>query len=447
MLSLLRRLISPTNPLRLAWLRASEAFFALVYRYPARHLTVIGVTGTNGKTTTANLAYQVLTAAGHSTALATTVNFALGKKQWENTTKKTTLGRGGVNRFLRQAVRAGCTHAVLEVSSHALMQGRVSGVRFDAAILTNITADHLDFHGSMDEYAAAKAILFGKLAPDSRRAEKYAVLPHAQKYLPIFREAARDAAILTYGLKNGDLTAKNISIRGSRQSFTVSGWQRDFTVTTALLGQFNVLNILGTLGALLPLGIPVRAAVTALRQMQPIPGRLEPIEAGQAYRVLVDFAHSPDAVEQLLRTCRAITPGRVILVYGAAGDRTPEIRREMGQVGDRLADEIYVTTDDPYDTDPVEIIRDVASGIRREAGNSLTLELERERAIRAALQSARRGDTVVIAGKGNQTYQYWERGRKIPWDDRAVCHRLIKKLTRKKRTTPKQKANKKAVRR
>ncbi len=422
----LKNFISPTNPLRLAWHWCWEAFFALLYRYPGRQLTVIGITGTNGKTTTANLIASILEKSDAKVALATTINFQLGKKKWENITKKTTLGRGGVNRFLRQAAHAGCTHAVLEVSSHALVQHRVHGVPFTAAVLTNVTPEHLDFHHNFAEYVEAKTRLFWQLAQNNKGGEKIAVLPAADPSLAEFLRIPLEG-VLTYGLKQGELTAKNIRVVSSSQKFTVAGWTKDFEITTKLLGSFNIANILAATGVCLGLGVKPIAIQRALKGFAPLPGRLEAITAGQPFRVIVDFAHTPDALEQLLRTFRAVTSGKVWLVFGTAGDRVPTIRQQMGQAADKLADEIILTTDDPFEADPVEILADTASGIKRTEGKGLYTELERRKALAYVFANARKGDTVLIAGKGNQHYQYWERGRKVPWDDRKVARTLLRK--------------------
>lgn len=426
MLRRLRSLISPTNPLRLAWHFAWELFFASLYRYPGRELTVIGVTGTNGKTTTANLIARILEESGEKVALATTINFQLGKRKWENTTKKTTLGRGGINKFLRQAVQAKCTYAVLEVSSHALVQHRVHGVPFTAAVLTNITPEHLDFHDTLAAYTEAKAKLFWNLVKNTKDGEKIAVLPAADPSLKKFLRIPLKS-VLTYGINKGGLTAKNIQVKSTSQQFTLTGWTRDFTITTKLLGSFNIANILAAAGVCLALGIKPTVVQRALKKMTPLPGRLEPITAGQSFRVIVDFAHTPDALEKLLRTFRAVTVGKVWLVCGAAGDRTTEIRRQMGEAADKLADEIVITTDDPYDADPVEIIADVISGIKRAQGTGLYTEVDRKKALIYALINAQKDDTVLIAGKGNQHYQYWERGRKVAWDDRKIASGILRK--------------------
>jgi len=438
MLRWLKNLISPLNTLRLFWHLLWTACAAIYYRFPSKELVCIGITGTNGKTTTTILTARILEAAGHRVAYATTEEFQIGKRRWANTAKMTTLGRGGLQRFLREAVQAGCTHAVLEVSSHALAQSRTFGIDWDAAALTNVTDDHLDFHGTFEHYRDSKMRLFWQLAQSHKTGERVAVLPADDPSFATFQQVPLEG-IIGFGMQQGSLRAQDLQVADSGQRFTITGWERDFAVQTKLLGTFNVLNILAAAGIALGLGVQPKQIQKALKIVEPVAGRLELIEAGQPFRIIVDFAHSPDALEKLLRAARSITTDRVILVFGAAGDRTKNIRQKMGHAAQRLADEIIVTTDDPYDSDPVQIIADISSGIKRDLGQGLATELDRKNGITAGLELAEKDDTVVIAGKGSQQFQYFECGRKIKWDDRRVTKQICKKLwpngkkTRKRR--------------
>lgn len=424
MLTPLRKLVSPTNPLRLVWHYFCELLALLIYRFPSRKLFVIGVTGTNGKTTTANVVANILEADGKKVALATTVNFQLGKKKWENLTKKTTLGRGGTQRFLRQAIRAGCTHVVLEVSSHALIQHRVLGVKFDAAILTNITHEHLDFHGTFERYREAKERLFWKLAKN-KKAEGVAILPAEDPEAASFFRIP-DIGIISYGVKDGEIHAENLTVRDLTQNFKVIAWDKEFKLTTKLLGNFNIANILAATSLALALKIKPAVIQKAIKQMNPVPGRLEPIFAGQPFRVIVDFAHTPDALEKLLHTFRGVTKGRTWLVFGATGDRDRSKRPIMGQIADHLADEIVLTSDDPFTEDPVQIVAEISTGIKRKEGEHFYCDIDRHRAINYALSNAEKDDTVLIAGKGCEQFQVVGH-RKIPWDDRRVAAEVLKK--------------------
>lgn len=425
MFSKLKKLVSPTNPVRLTWHFLWDLLATIWYRHPSRHITVIGVTGTNGKTTTANLIAKLLESNGEKVALATTINFQIGETKWDNLTKMTSLGRGGVQKFLRKAVDAGCTHAVLEVSSHALVQHRVWGVKFNAAILTNISHEHLDFHGNFEEYIAAKELLFWKLANNNESGEKIAILPAEDTNVAHFLRIP-DIGIISFGFKKGDLRASNLRVRESSQKFDVIGMEENFDIETKLLGNFNVLNILAATA--LALALKVRPAIIrrVFKKMQPLPGRLEAVQAKQPFRVIVDFAHTPDALEKLLRTFRAVTEGRVWLVFGATGDRDREKRPVMGAIAHKLADEIVLTSDDPFTEDPEKIIFEVREGIPRDEGDGFTSEVDRKKAIRFALQNAQKDDTVLIAGKGCEQFQVVGK-KKIPWDDRKIAADILRK--------------------
>ena len=378
---------------------------------------------------------KILEANGEKVALATTINFWLGGKKWNNLTKMTSLGRGGVQKFLRQAVNASCNYAVLEVSSHALIQHRVWGVSFNAAILTNITHEHLDFHGSFEEYIAAKELLFWRLAKNRESGEKIAILPAEDTSIEHFLRIP-DIGIISFGFKKGDLRAENLRVRESSQKFEIIGMEEKFEITTKLLGKFNVSNILAATSLALALKIRPQIIRKVFRNLKPLPGRLEAIVAGQNFRVIVDFAHTPDALEKLLRTFRAVTEGRVWLVFGATGDRDRIKRPLMGAIAAKLADEIVLTSDDPFSENPEKIIFEVQEGIPRTEGENFLTEVDRRKAIHYACANAQKGDTVLIAGKGCEQFQVVG-NKKIPWDDREISRKFLErrsaKLPHKKR--------------
>lgn len=435
MISKIKNLISPTNPIRLFWHFLWDLGATIFYRFPSREITIIGVTGTNGKTTTANLVAKILEANGEQVALATTINFWLGDKKWNNLTKMTSLGRGGVQKFLRKAVDANCTHAVLEVSSHALTQNRVWGVKFNAAILTNLSHDHLDFHDNFENYVSAKEQLFWRLAQNQESGEKIAILPAEDPSVDRFLRIP-EIGIMTFGFKKGDLRAENLRVRENSQTFEVIGMENHFEISTKLLGNFNILNILAATTLALTLKIRPTIIRKVFRKLEPLPGRLETIKAGQNFRVIVDFAHTPDALEKLLRTFRAVTPGKLWLVFGATGDRDRAKRPMMGAIATKFADEIVLTSDDPFTENPEKIIFEVREGISREQGAGFSSEVDRKKAIRFALTNAEKGDSVLIAGKGCEQFQVIGR-KKIPWDDREIARKILQKrftkLSNKKR--------------
>lgn len=424
LIDIIRKAFSPTNPIRLFWHWLWGVEARLRYGNPSRKLKVIGITGTNGKTTTSNLIARILEEDGEIVALATTINFQLGKKRWDNLTKMTSLGRGHIQKFLKQAVEAKCTYAVIEVSSHALVQSRVLGVDFDAAVLTNITQDHLDFHGSMEEYRRAKEILFWKLAKNDKP-ESIAILPAEDAATPYF-QSIPDIGITTFGVSEGDLHAENLQVREKTQHFEVVGSEKKFALETQLLGNFNIANILAATALCLNLGVKSSVIAKAIYKIKPLPGRLEAVDVGQPFRVIVDYAHTPDALEKLLRTFRAITSEKVWIVFGATGDRDRSKRPIMGDIFDKLADEIVVTTDDSFTEDRQQIIDEVLAGIQREVGQGLTVNIDRKTAITHALESAGEGDTVLIAGKGCEQFQVIGHA-KIPWDDRVVAADILQR--------------------
>jgi UDP-N-acetylmuramoyl-L-alanyl-D-glutamate--2,6-diaminopimelate ligase len=418
-----RKLISPTNPIRLAWHLLWDICATIWYRWPSKSIIVIGITGTNGKTTTANLVAKILEANGEKVALASTINFQIGDQKWDNLTKMTSLGRGGVQNFLRRAVDAGCNYAILEVSSHALIQHRVWGVSFNAAILTNITHEHLDFHGSFEKYIAAKELLFWNLAKNNKSSEKIAIFPAEDMNIEHFLRIP-EIGIVSFGIKKGDLRAKNLQVREHSQKFDVVGMEGNFKIKTKLLGNFNVLNILAATALTLALKVRPVTIRKVFRTMQSIQGRLESIEAKQPFRTIVDFAHTPDALEKLLRTFRAVTEGRVWLVFGATGDRDRAKRPVMGAIANKLADEIVLTSDDPFTEDAEKIIFEVREGISRDEGEGFIIEVDRKKAIYFACQNAQKGDTVLIAGKGCEQFQVIG-NKKIPWDDRKIARKIL----------------------
>ena len=421
MLHYLRTHISHTSPLRLAYHAVRERVARMKYPDVSKKMTIIGITGTNGKTTTTNLVAAILARAGHKTAMASTVNFRIATQEWANESKFTTLRRGGAHRFLAQAHAAGCTHAVLEVSSHALMQHSVEGISFAACGLTYMSPEHIDFHGSWGEYVAAKVKLFHMLARDTAR-ETIAVLPSEGDYVKEFRVRGIGRVVTTG--EGGDVSASEVHMEGDMQVFTLHYQGNAVRIETGLLGGFNVSNILTASALCLELGVAPAYIQAAMREQAPVPGRLEPIVCGQDFRVIVDYAHTEDALALVCETFRPITAGKLWVVYGACGDRERTLRAPRGAVLDKLADEIVITTDDPYYEDPRQTMDDVLKGITRAVGAGLSVIEERREAITYALRNARKGDTVLICGMGAQTVQVWGREKRA-WDDREVARDIL----------------------
>jgi UDP-N-acetylmuramoyl-L-alanyl-D-glutamate--2,6-diaminopimelate ligase len=411
-----------------AWLQVPHARQALaslsaaVLGDPTRHLTLVGVTGTNGKTTTTYLVDAILRAAGHTVGLLGTVQYRLGSRL--SAAVRTTPEASDLQVLFAEMVQAGCTHAVLEVSSHSLQLDRVHDVPFRVAAFTNLTRDHLDFHGDMDAYFAAKRILFERnLDPGGR-----AVINADDERAPELAEASR-APVWTYGIdRPADFRAHDIVLGLEGTSFTVDSPLGPLAVKTPLLGRFNVHNICAALASTLALGVAPELALQGVAKVTGVPGRLERVEAGQPFTVIVDYAHTDDALKKVLDTVRELQPRRLITVFGCGGDRDRTKRPLMGLVASRLSDIVIVTSDNPRSEPPEAIIEEILRGMNGGRKAERHEIVDRRDAIVRALQIAGPGDAVVIAGKGHETYQVL-RDRTVPFDDRQVAREAIARLT------------------
>ena len=379
---------------------------------PTETLRVAGITGTNGKTTTAFLLRELLEAAGIQTGLLGTVRQVVGGA--EEPVERTTPEALDVQATFRRMLDAGDTACVMEVSSHALELGRTAGIRFACRVFTNLTQDHLDFHGTMEDYYRAKRLLF-----DADGGPAVVNVDDAYG-----RRLAAEVDALTFGIESADadLRARDVRFDVGGASFTVETPDGSLELTTRLPGLFNVQNALAALGGARALGVPQETARSALASAARVPGRFEPVEEGQDFGVLVDYAHTPDSLENVLRAARELTGGRLHVVFGAGGDRDRGKRPLMGEVAARLADRVIVTSDNPRSEDPEEIIDAIMGG----AGSTAERELDRRRAIARALEEAGPGDVIVIAGKGHEQGQEFEAGRKEPFDDVTVAREALR---------------------
>jgi UDP-N-acetylmuramoyl-L-alanyl-D-glutamate--2,6-diaminopimelate ligase len=411
---------------------------AVVYGFPGRKLNVIGVTGTNGKSTTANLIAAILEADGKQVGLSTTVNFWTGPGDKElNHTKMTSLGRFQMQRLLRRMVKAGCTHAVIEVSSHALHWNRVWGIPFETAVLTNLTRDHLDLHGSMEEYRRIKGKLFDRLKA-SADGQVVSVVngddPAAPYFLEFFAEhkyvyGTSPAAAKVMPLAH-TVIAKNVKADATGSRFTAQAEDVAIPLRINIPGRFNVSNALAAVSVALAYRVTPKTIAAAIGSVEGIPGRMELVEAGQPFPVIVDYAHTPDAFENVLKTLRELTTGKLISVYGATGDRDRGKRPELGRIAATYSDFMILTEEDPASEDALDIIEEVKPGIDRAKRNvSYEVEPNRRTAIRMALERATRGDTVVMLGTGHETVMVYADGKR-PWDDRKVAAEEWRKLGR-----------------
>ncbi len=379
---------------------------------PTGELRVVGVTGTNGKTTTAFLLREILEAAGVQCGLLGTVRQVVGGVEEE--VERTTPEAIDLQGTFRRMLEAGDKACVMEVSSHALALHRADSIHFELALFTNLTQDHLDFHADMEDYFRAKRLLF-EIGPGA------AVVNVDDPY---GRRLAEEFDCVTFSAEgvNADFAATGVSFDVGGAEFSVGG----MPVRTRLPGHFNVANALGAFAAARELGVSADDAAAGLARAERVPGRFEPIDEGQAFAVLVDYAHTPDSLENVLRAARRLSEGRVLAVFGAGGDRDRDKRPKMGRAGASLSDLAIVTSDNPRSEDPEAIIAEVLGGV--ENGANVEVEPDRRAAITLALGRAQPGDTVVIAGKGHEQGQEFEGGRKLPFDDREVARAELRRL-------------------
>ena len=388
------------------------------YNDPADELINVGVTGTNGKTTTAFLTRALLSRCGIPCGYLGTLGYSTDKttKKIPNTTPEADLLQACLRDFVADGMRA----ASLEVSSHGLALHRVDGIPFNVAIGTNLTRDHLDFHGDFSAYCEAKAALFTGLSSDA-----YAVLnaddPHVEAWGDI-----TDAKVITYGMHaQADWQALTVDMMPQGMVIGARTPVGDIEVKAPMLGQFNCYNILASLAAAHSLGIEVERLTAAMVSVESVPGRFESLDEGQEFTLLVDYAHTPDALNNVLKAARTLTEGKLICVFGCGGDRDRGKRPEMGCVAGKWADTLWVTSDNPRSEDPLSIIAEIVDAVP--SNTVCETEANRASAIEAALRAASPGDCVVIAGKGHEAEQILN-DRVIPFDDRSVARAILQAM-------------------
>lgn len=418
-----------TPCLRLADTRSGLGELAAVLLgRPARRLRVAGVTGTDGKTTVTHMAARVLESAGLQTGLLSTVALGDSRAAQDNASGQTTMESPEVQAWLGRMVAVGAEAAVVEVTSHALLQGRVAACDFDVAAVTNVGRDHLDYHGSWEEYLQAKARLLQLCAAGfAKGVPKTAVLNREDASYPALA-AIRMARSLAYSIEGpADLRAEGLVADGSGSRFRLRHRGEEAEVRLRLPARFNVANALCAAGIGLALGLPLAQVAEGLSSFGGVRGRLEPVELGQPFRVYIDFAHSAGSLAAALAELRTLAEGRVLAVFGSTG-RSDHDRPGMGRAAARGADFFVITTDDPVGEDPAEIARQVASGVEgRQPGRDYQLEPDRRAAIRRALEAARPGDVVLLAGKGHERTMVGAGGPE-PWDERAEAEAALREL-------------------
>ena len=387
---------------------------------PSRKLKMIGVTGTNGKSTTTFLIKHLLERASQSTGLIGTVQYEVGERRLP--ASRTTPESLDLQELLLQCVEAGCRNVVIEVSSHALSQGRANEIEFDIGVFTNLTRDHLDFHNGMKDYFLAKARLFESLRQSQKKDRKGVVNiddPYGQQLVARF---GRDLPIISYGMgARADFRASDFKVDMNGTSYRLDAKDKSYLVRLPLIGRFNIYNSLAALAAAHAVGLDVRNAVLALAKAPQIPGRLEAVPAKRKFQVFVDYAHTDDALLNVVKTCRDLNPNRLILVFGCGGNRDRAKRPLMGAVADQYADYAFITSDNPRKEDPEAIVRDVEAGFKHKNYEKI---VDRKLAITRAIAMAQPRDIVLIAGKGHEKYQEFS-DHTVPFDDVETAARAL----------------------
>jgi len=391
------------------------------YENPARKLKLAGVTGTNGKTTTTFLIKHICEKAGLRCGLLGTVRYEIGERILPAV--RTTPESLDVQDLLAQMRNAGCKAAALEVSSHALVQERVRGIEWDVAVFTNLTQDHLDFHGTMDAYFEAKATLFTGLAAQKFKTKAAAVINIDDRYGErLLERIGRERPVITYGSGvRADFRMSSYRPEFGLTSFQLDARGKTYLVRAPLIGRFNVANATAALAAASSLGVGLREAIASLAQSPQVPGRLEAVPARRQFQVFVDYAHTPDALLNVVKTLRELEPRRLIVVFGCGGDRDRQKRPLMARVCDQFADFSIITSDNPRKEDPDAIIAEAEKGFRSDHYEKIP---DRAQAISRAISLAEPRDIVLIAGKGHETYQEFA-DHTVPFDDVQVARRAI----------------------
>jgi UDP-N-acetylmuramoyl-L-alanyl-D-glutamate--2,6-diaminopimelate ligase len=416
--------------------RAAMAPIAAIFNGdPTSELGVVGITGTNGKTTTAFLVRHLLESAGHRCGLLGTVQQVVGGRVEE--VERTTPEAIDLQRTFNRMLSSGDEYCAMEVSSHALVLHRADAIHFAVKAFTNLSQDHLDFHADMEDYFEAKRLLFsGEGGVPIIELEGGVSVINLDD--PYGRRLAEDLdcgsgeECIGYSPSGGraDLSARDVAFDASGSRFRCVTPDEEIEVRIPLPGDFNVANALAALGVARALGLDLRGAAAALASAEQVPGRFESIDEGQPFAVVVDYAHTPDSLENVLEAARRVTEGRLISVFGCGGDRDRDKRPLMGRAAATLSDLAVVTSDNPRSEDPGTIIEQIETGIEDDAPAEVVVEQDRRAAIGIALERAVKGDTVVIAGKGHEQGQEFEGGRKVPFDDRDVAREELQRLAK-----------------
>lgn len=430
MLKLLRKLFPETGFIRLAYHKLKGVLANLMYFNPSRKMIVIGVTGTDGKTTTSNLLASFFTELGYKVGMSSTVCYRILDKTHLNLNKMTTDSPFKLQKLIKSMKKAGVELLVLEVSSHAVLQNRIWGINFDIGVLTNITEDHIEYHGSMEEYYMTKYKFLASLHSMRRKSGllKTVVLNADDQFFNVFSKIKSDN-VYNYGLqsKKAVIKASDVFCDNKSLTFTVNAPNIKIDVKNSMVGEFNVYNLLAVASCGLALGADQKEIQKALNALEPVKGRMQIIDCGQDYTVVSDYAHAVNALNNVCSVFKPLTKGKLTIVFGCTGGgRDKRKRPEMGAVASKFADRIILTSDDPYEEDPYNIIQDIKKGINGFDVENLHEIIDRKMALEFAISKAQKGDTILVAGKGGEKVTIIN-GQKLPFDEEAILREIISK--------------------
>lgn len=402
----------------------------IIYGFPGKKLICIGVTGTNGKSTTVELINSILKSAGHKTGMISTIAVEIAGERQSNTTGRTTLGRWGNPKLLRKMVDRGSKYAVIEVASEGIILFRTWGIPFDVAVFTNLSPEHLNNHKTMENYRNAKGQLFKNLSRGIKKdgISKTSVINADDKEASYFNSFSSDKK-LNYGIEQGEIKAQNIK-ENLGLDFEISYSNKKYPISSKLPARFNVYNILAAWSVGEGLNIEPKARKIGIEKITQVEGRMEEIKNSLGIKIFVDYAMTPDSYEMLFHEMRKIGNGKLISVFGAAGERDRTKRPKIGKIAAEMADYIILTDDEPYNENPDQIISELEAGIKEKNFTNYKIERDRRKAIGLAVKEAKTGDIIVMPGMGHEKFRNVGGDKRIPWDDRQVIKEELNKLER-----------------
>lgn len=399
----------------------------LIYGFPGRRMVCIGITGTNGKSTTVELVNSILKASGKTTGMISTIAWEMAGARTDNETSRTTLGRWQTPKLLRQMVKDGCEYAVIEVASEGILQFRTWGIPFDVAVFTNLSPEHLNTHKTMTNYRNTKGKLFAGLYNSKRKkgVKKVSVVNADDKEGKYFNSFPADLHLL-YGLKKGDVRAKDVKAQDNLE-FKITNGKKDILVRSELRGEFNVYNILAAWCVGIGLELPEADIKKGIEAVKLVEGRMQEIPNKKGIKVFVDYAMTPDSYEMLFAEMRKISKGKLIAVFGAAGQRDKAKRPVIGEIAAKMTDHIILTDDEPYNEDPEKIIAEIEAGVKKVKKDGYEIIRDRGKAFERAIKIAKKGDVIVIPGMGHEKWRNVGGNKRIRWDEPKILEEMLKK--------------------